>query len=155
MLKPDIMNTTDARLAGCLVFVLLLMNCAGGHRVLSVHLADYSDGPAAGRIRVDMPQGEAPLYAEATPVLDERDFRSVSFARDQSGLPTLSLCFAPASRVKFTRVMKNNVHRRLVFLIRGKLLFAPVIDSEAVLECATVQGFVSEEDAAALQRAIR
>jgi preprotein translocase subunit SecD len=102
-----------------------------------------------------MPHGEAPLYAEAAPVLDEHDFRSVSFARDQSGVPTLSLCFAPGSRVKFVRVVENNVNRRLVFLIRGKLLFAPVIDSEAVPECATIHGSVSDEDAAALRRAIR
>lgn len=51
--------------------------------------------------------------------------------------------------------MKRNVNRRLVFLIRGKLLFAPVITSEDVPDCAKIDGIVSAAAAAALQQAIR
>lgn len=53
-----------------MVLLISIVNCAGRGRVLAVHLADYSDTPPAGQIRIQMPAGEAPLYAEATPVLD-------------------------------------------------------------------------------------
>ena len=131
----------------------MLLGCRRSGPVLTVHLADYGESP--GRIRINMPQGEAPLYAEPTPVLDERDFTSVSFGRDRLGLPTLSLCFAPEGRDEYTRVVARNVKRRLVFLVRGKLLFAPQIASADVPACATIQGDVSAEDAAALRAAIR
>jgi hypothetical protein len=36
-----------------------------------------------------------------SPVLDEHDFKSVSFSRDEAGQPTLSLCFAPAIPGRF------------------------------------------------------
>jgi len=102
-----------------------------------------------------MPGGEAPLYAEATSVLDERDFKDASFARAESGQPLLRLCFAPEGRAKFVHVAEQNLHRRLVFLIHGKLLFAPVIDSATTPECLEVTGWVTAEDAETLQRAIR
>jgi preprotein translocase subunit SecD len=149
------MNGGSNWLVAITIALLLSCSCAHHDHVLTVHLADYSDSPPAGRIRVDVPGGEAPLYAEATPVLDDRDFRSASYGRDADGLPMLTLCFAGDSRAKFTRIVERNVHRRLVFLVRRKLLLAPIIDSGAVPQCATIQGFVSEEDAAALQRAIR
>jgi preprotein translocase subunit SecD len=137
------------------LLMVWLFACGGRERVLTVHLADYSDNPSPGRIRVEMPRGEAPLYAEAAPVLDDRDFNSASFSTDDSGLPVVRLCFAPGGRNKFTHVVERNVHRRLVFLVRGKLLLAPVIDSGVVQECESISGWVSADDAAALKRAIR
>jgi preprotein translocase subunit SecD len=137
------------------VLVLLFVSCAGRGRTLSVHLADYSDTSPPGRVRVDMAGGEAPLYAEATSVLDDRDFNRASFAQDDSGQPLLRLCFAPEGRSKFVHLAAQNVHRRLVFLVQGKLLFAPVIDSAVASECLEVRGAVTAEHAAALQRAIR
>jgi preprotein translocase subunit SecD len=122
---------------------------------LTVHLADYTENGPQGRFRVEMPGGQASLYAEATPVLDDRDFRSASFSQDASGLPILRLCFSATGREKFTHVAERNVQRRLVFLIQGKLLFAPIIDAGAVPECAEIRGSVSAEQAAALQHAIR
>jgi len=135
--------------------LLLFVGCASGGRALSVHVADYSDTPPPGRFRVDMPSGEAPLYAEATPVLDDRDFKSASFAPDDSGQPVLRLCFAPESRPKFVHIAEQNVHRRLVFLAHGKVISAPVIDSAAAPECLEIGGTVTAEQAATLQRAIR
>src|SRR5574338_793485 len=129
------------RLLSGLVLIVMLVSCGGGRRTLGVHLADYGETVRSGRIRIDMPEGEAPLYAEPTPVLDERDFRSVSFSEDETGLSVLNLCFAPEGRAKFAHVVKQNVGRRLVFLIRGRLLFAPVIDSSDVPQCATIQGY--------------
>ena len=101
-----------------------------------------------------MPAGEAPLYAEIDPVLDDRDFSSARLSADSDGLPQLTLCFARQGRERFQRVAQGNVGRRLVFLIRGHLLFAPIIDSADVPECVTINGHVSPEDADALQRAI-
>jgi preprotein translocase subunit SecD len=134
---------------------LILMGCASGPRALSMHLADYSDRPIPDRLRVDMPSGEAPLYAETRSVLDDRDFRSASFGEDASGRPQLRLCFAPNGRAKFNAMAQQNLRRRLVFLIEGKLLFAPVIDSAAAPECLEISGAVTSEQAASLQRAIR
>jgi hypothetical protein len=82
--------------------VVALLSCGRGGRVLAVYLADNADVAPSGRIRIEMPQGEAPPYAEPTPVLDERDFKSVSVGRDDLGLPQISLCFAAQGRDKFT-----------------------------------------------------
>ena len=88
-------------------------------------------------------------------MLDERDFSRVAFVQDQFGRPALQLCFAADARTKFLRIAEGNRSRRLAFLIRGKLLFAPAITSDPLPECATVQGAVSGDDAEALRRAIR
>jgi preprotein translocase subunit SecD len=143
------------RLRAQLFTAFLLSACASRERVLTVHLADYTENRPQSRFRVEMPGGEASLYAEATPVLDDRDFRSASFSQDGSGLPILRLCFSPTGREKFAQVAEKNVQRRLVFLIQGKLLFAPVIDSGTVPECAEIRGSVSAEQAAALRHALR
>jgi preprotein translocase subunit SecD len=140
-------------LSACLGLALAAA-CATDRRVLTVHLADYADKASSNRVRIEMPRGEAPLYAEPTPVLDERDFRSVSFG-DTTDEPTITLCFTSAGRDKFTRVVEHNIKRRLVFLVRGRLLLAPVIDSATVRECTTIQGYVSPSDADALRRAIQ
>jgi preprotein translocase subunit SecD len=134
--------------------LLLLSGCASRPRALSVHVADYSDTPQQSRIRVEMPSGEAPLYADPTSVLDERDFKSASFARDEFGQPLLRLCFASAGRPKFLHVAEQNTHKRLVFLVHGKVLFAPVIDSAAAPECLEISGVVTADQAATLQSAI-
>jgi preprotein translocase subunit SecD len=135
--------------------LLLLCGCASRPRALSVHVADYSDTPQQDRFRVDMPGGEAPLYADPTSVLDERDFKSASFARDDFGQPLLHLCFSPGGRSKFVHVAEQNTHKRLVFLVHSKLLFAPVIDSAATPECLQISGVVTADQAATLQSAIR
>jgi preprotein translocase subunit SecD len=145
----------NSRARASLVVVSLLVGCVDRGRALSVHLADYSDAPGQGRFRVHMPGGEAPLYAEARAVLDDRDFMSASFARNDSGQPVLRLCFAPDGRQKFVHVAEQNVHRRLVFLVRGNVLFAPVIDSATAPDCLDINGAVTPEEAAVLQRAIR
>jgi hypothetical protein len=69
------MNVTVA--AGILAFSVILGSCASHPKALSVHLADYHDKPMLNRLRVDMPDGQAPLYAETRSVLDDHDFRSV------------------------------------------------------------------------------
>ena len=146
------MNIVSKMAAGAL---MLMTACAHHPSSLSIHLADYADNQPANRIRVDMPAGEAPLYAETDPVLEDRDFSSARFSTDASGLPQLTLCFGREGRARFQSVVQANVGRRLVFLIRGRLLFAPVIDSADVPECAVINGHVSQEDADALQRAIK
>jgi preprotein translocase subunit SecD len=137
----------------CAVLMLVLLSCANRAPVLSIHLADYEEAP--GRIRIAMPSGEAPLYAESSPVLDERDFSSVSVSHDDFGRTILNLCFAPDGRRRFVKLARHNTNRSIVFLVRGKLLFAPVITSDPIPQCATVQGAVSPADAEALQRVIR
>ena len=144
-----------ARRCLCILFGVAAAACSTDRRVLTVHVADYADKAPADRIRIEMSRGEAPLYAEPVPLLDERDFKSVSFSGAPAGEPTITLCFTAAGRDKFTHIVVGTVKRRLVFLIRGKLLFAPVIDSTAIPECGTVQGNVSASDADALRRAIR
>src|SRR4030095_14895191 len=134
---------------------LILVSCASRPKALSVHLADYSDRPISDRLRVDMPNGEAPLYAETRAILDEDDFRSASFGHDASGQPQLRLCFAPRARDKFTSIAQRNLHRRLVFLVEGKLVFAPVIDSETAPECLEIRGALTPARAEVLRRAIR
>jgi preprotein translocase subunit SecD len=134
---------------------LMLVGCASRPRALSVHLADYNDRPIPERLLINMPSGEAPLYAEPRSVLDDRDFRSAAFGEDASGLPQLRLCFAPNGRERFISMAKQNLHRRLVFLVEGKLLFAPIIDSAVAPECLEISGAVTRDAAATLQRAIR
>ena len=145
----------STRLAIGLALIVMAVSCGSRPRVFAVHLADYGESARSGRVRIDMPHGEAPLYAETIPVLDEHDFASVSFGEDEAGGPALVLCFTPEGRAKFAQVVKENVGRRLVFLIRARLLFAPVIDSSEVPACAKIHGYVSAQDAEALKRAIR
>jgi preprotein translocase subunit SecD len=133
----------------------MLVGCASRLRALSVHLADYSDRPIPERLLINMPSGEAPLYAEARSVLDDHDFRSASFREDASGQQQLRLCFAPHGRERFISMAQQNLHRRLVFLVEGKLLFAPTIDSAAAPDCLEISGAVTPEEAATLERAIR
>ena len=135
--------------------LLLLVSCANRQRALTVHLADYSDTTPPSRVRVDMPNGEAALYADPASVLDDRDFTSVSFGQHDFGRALLRLCFAAQGRSRFVRVAQSNLRRRLVFLLRGKLLFAPVIESATPPECLEISGAVTPEEAAALQRVIR
>jgi len=67
----------------------------------------------------------------------------------------LRLCFAPNGRERFISMAKQNLHRRLVFLVEGKLLFAPIIDSAEVAECLEIGGAITPEEAAVLERVIR
>jgi hypothetical protein len=68
---------------------------------------------------------------------------------------TQTLCFAHDGRSKLLEVAEHKLNWRLVDLIRGMLLFAPVITSDPIPQCATVNGAVSPADAEALQRVIR
>ena len=122
--------------------------------ILAVHVADY-DGARPDALRIESQPGEAPLFADPTPILDERDFSSVSVAGSPDGLKTIRLCFKNEGRAKFGEAIRRNLGKRFVFLIRGKLLFAPIVDSSDVEECAVINGFVTDEDAAALKRAIQ
>lgn len=133
--------------------LILLTACAHHPRVLSIHLGDYADSQPTDRIRIAMPSGEA-LYAEIDPVLEDRDFISARYGVGADGLPQVTLCFARQGRKRFQRVVQANVGRRLAFLIHGRLLFAPIIESTDVPECSTISGHVSQEDADALQRAL-
>ena len=147
------MNVTVA--AGILAFSVILGSCASHPKALSVHLADYHDKPMLNRLRVDMPDGQAPLFAEIRSVLDDHDFRSVSLAEDELGLPVLRLCFSPNGREKYNSMAQQNLHRFLVFLVDGKLLIAPRIESASAQECLGIDGAVTPEQAATLKRAIR
>jgi preprotein translocase subunit SecD len=138
-----------------IVVLLIAAACTTRNAALSVHLADYSAHPISERLRVDMPSGEAPLYAELRSVLDVQDFRSASLAEDAFGRPLLRLCFAPHGRDKFSALARQNLQRRLVFLLEGKLLFAPVIQSASAPDCLEISGAVTAQHAAALQRILR
>jgi len=140
-------------MAGILACSLILGGCASHPKALSVHLADYGEKP--NRLRVDMEGGEAPLYAETRAVLDDHDFRSVSLDEDELGLPVLRLCFSPNGRERYNSMAQQNLHRFLVFLVDGKLLIAPRIESASAQECLGIDGAVTPEQAAALKRAIR
>jgi preprotein translocase subunit SecD len=146
--------TALPRLGGVVVALLLTPGCARNER-LSVHLADYSVNPPPGRIRIDMASGEAPLYAEPVPPLDGHDFKSATLAQDDLlRQPIIRLCFAPGGQAKFNKIAADNRGRRFVFLIDGKLLFAPIVPSRPEPECAVIDGTLSAEEAKALQRAI-
>jgi preprotein translocase subunit SecD len=141
--------------AGILACATIFGSCAGHPKGLSVHLADYSDQSMSNRLRVEMPGGEAPLYAETRSVLEDHDFRSVSLGEDELGLPVVRLCFSPNGRERYDSMAQRNLHRRLVFLVDGKLLFAPQIESASTRECVGIDGAVTPEQAATLKRAIR
>lgn len=95
-----------------------------------------------------------PLCAEPTISLDERDFSTASVVKDHIGAPAVNLCFSASGRAKFEGLISDNVGRWVLFLNRGKLLMAAKITSTDVAECATIEGFVDANDAAALQSAI-
>ncbi len=130
--------------------------CAASHPALTVHLGDYGEHvTTSDRIRIDIHEGEAPVHAERTPVVDGRDFKSASFGSDSDGLPQISLCFTSRGRARFAQVVEGNMNRRLVFLIEGRLLMAPIIESAQAPECEIISGYVSQAEANALRRAIK
>ncbi len=123
-------------------------------RSLTLHLADYCEGPSPHRLRYQRHPNDAPLCAERAYRLDERDFTTASMGTDSIGAPAVNLCFNATGRAKFQRLVLENVGRWIVFIHKGKLLLATRIQSSDVAECAMIEGFVEPSDAVALQLAI-
>jgi hypothetical protein len=136
------------------ILFLFVVGCAvAGIRPLELHLADYNAAP--GRKAIEPQPGEALLYMEEHSVLDDRDVLSVRMETDRFGEPAMELCFTPKGKERFQKASTENVGRRLVFLVQGKLVMAPQIESEASQQCVTVEGYVTAEDAAVLSKVIR
>jgi hypothetical protein len=159
MRRTDFSDTSDVprkpgtHMKTAVPILFFVVACAGpGVRPLEVHLGDYTAAP--GRKAIESQPGESSLYMEQNSVLDDRDFLNVRLITDRLGALALELCLTPEGKEKFRRVATENVGRRLMFLVQGKLAMAPQIDSAASLECVTVEGHVTPGDADALSEVI-
>ena len=63
-------------------------------------------------------------------ILSSMDVESAGFSKYQSEQKTLELILSPRGREKFAQATANNVGRQLAVIWRGKVIVAPMIQSQ-------------------------
>ena len=90
------------------------------------------------------------LNLQKTVLLDETALKSAKLVKNQQGLPQINIRFTEAGRKQFAEVTRQHLHQRLAIVIDGKLVEAPVIQSEIPSGEAIITGSFSEAEAKAL-----
>ena len=90
------------------------------------------------------------LQLQKTVLLDQSALKSAKVVKDALGLPQIDIRFTDAGRKRFAEITRQHLHERLAMVIDGKLLSAPVIQSEIPSGEAIITGNFSEAEANAL-----
>ena len=85
-------------------------------RALAIHRAEYE--ARSGLEPVKASYGQV-LWMRHEPDLDERDVRRVEFVEDSDGLPAIKLTFTPEGSVRFRRLTREHLRRKLIFLFKA------------------------------------
>lgn len=96
------------------------------------------------------------LYLDSAPVCSVADFRDVSArVEDYSGQPAMEIRLNEAGTEKFARATRANIGKKIAIIGNGKLLAAPVVQSEISGGRLTVSGNFTFDEINALVNRIR
>jgi len=82
--------------------------------------ADFEENELEGR----------KIYLNPKVEISEKDIAFVSIEEDSYGYPNLFLDLKPEATKKFATLTANNLQKKLAILVGGKLIMAPVIQTE-------------------------
>jgi preprotein translocase subunit SecD len=88
------------------------------------------------------------------PSLDERQLRRVEYLPQRDDGPTIRLVFTDEGARRFRELTRRHLHERIVFMIRGRVAMAPVIEFASTDDFTLITGNVTRKDAEALADAI-
>ena len=101
---------------------------------------------------VSAPNGET-FTIGLRPVIDERHVARVEWAAGEHG-PAIKLTFTKAGAAVFRKLARDAVGRRLVFLVRGRCVMAPVVEAIPAEDYTWIEGYVTRDDFEVLASAI-
>jgi preprotein translocase subunit SecD len=121
-------------------------------RALAIHRAENETRPGLEAVKASYGQV---FWMHRDPDLDERDVQRVEFIEDPDGLPAIKITFTPEGTVRFRRLTREHLKRRLIFFVQGRFVMDPVVTAEAKSDFTLIQGHVTEADAKTLAAAIK
>lgn len=93
------------------------------------------------------------FHIRSTPELDDRDIQTVEFS-EKDGSPAIRLAFTKKGTDRFRELTRRHLHERVVFMVRGRVVMVPAIDSVATNDYTWITGNVTKADADAIRSAI-
>jgi beta-lactamase regulating signal transducer with metallopeptidase domain len=89
-------------------------------------------------------------YVQKPVLLDQTALQSAKLIKGPQGDQQIEITFTSAGRKQFAEVTREHLHQRLAIIVEGKLLEAPVIQSEISGGKCQITGSFSEAEAKAL-----
>lgn len=87
------------------------------------------------------------LHVLKNVLIDQKDLKSARVSNDQFGHPQIEIRFTNDGGIRFARVTRDSVGKRLAIIIDGQLYSAPTILSEIPGGTAMISGSFSEQEA--------
>ena len=113
--------------------------------VLKIHLAQET--PAPGLQNVVLADRTETIYINSTPELTEKQLRKITVWRGKGEDRILALTFTEEGAEALARVTAANVGKRLAFMVDGRVVTAPVIQSEITGGDAVIEAGFTEQEA--------
>jgi len=128
--------------------------------IVGLHLVHKELSPEAARAS-GLPQGymiassgdatAGEYLIETKPILTNADFAEVSASFDQHTLsPTIMFRLKPAGARAFSQITAANIGRAFAIVVDGKVVSAPIIQSEIAGGVGVISGGFSVEEAQSL-----
>ena len=87
------------------------------------------------------------LYLDSLAVCTAADFASAEMILGYADRPVISVTLTESGKLKFAEATRNNLGRKIAIVGNGKLLSAPVVQSEIAGGMFAIAGDFSQEDA--------
>ena len=117
---------------------------------LRIHVAQET--PAAGLTATVAEQST--IYMNPSPELTEEHLGKIAIGRGRTGDRILMLTFTDEGAATLARVTAANVGKRMVFIVAGRVVMAPVLQSQIANGAAVIEGSFTEEEAERLAKAL-
>jgi preprotein translocase subunit SecD len=88
------------------------------------------------------------VNVQKTVLIDQTALKSAKLGTDPIGQPVIDITFTDAGAKRFAEVTRQNIHKRLAFIINGKLCQAPKVQTVIPGGKAQISGDFTTEDAA-------
>ena len=118
---------------------------------LRIHVAE--DTPHANWQPMIAAGGEM-LYVDPTPAMTERHLRRVKVGKVQAEDAILILGFNEEGTARLAEMTGANVGKRIAFVVNGRVVSAPRLESRIDGGVAVIEGGFTEEEATRLAKAI-
>jgi preprotein translocase subunit SecD len=107
-------------------------------------MIQLSTNPVTGQVR------QAEVYVGKSVLLDQTALQSAKLITGPQGDRQIEITFTAAGRKQFAKITREHLHQRLAIVIDGKLMEAPVIQSEITAGTCQIVGSFSDAEAKAL-----
>lgn len=119
---------------------------------LSIHVAQKD--PAAGLTRATVADGGETIYLNPSPELTEKHLRKIAVGRGLDDHRNVKLTFTDEGAALMARVTAANVGNRLAILVNGRVVTAPILNSQIPGGEAIIEGDFTQESAERLVKTI-